>query len=346
MKSKNKAFTLVELIGVVAILAIMLLVAVPSLTKTLKNNEQKKYGSYIKNLELVTEQYIVKNILDKETIDDENPYYVSLKTLIDNGYVEDTIVNPTTEREISTDTRIKVTRNSDNSFKYDVQEYYHYISDYDSNNLIMHYDTAEYNKESILKNYGEYDGFGESINFHYYDIATLEGTGIAFNGGKGTINLKSAYDMLNTTISINLKPNDLETGQLQFSWFYDEDNKNTITITHSQFLFQGKLYDYVADLSSQENLELKNKNYTFTFVYSVDAGKPNNPAKLYINGQQVELKIDNSSGEYYPGFSYDEVSISGEDNWIMNNFLVYHGRLLDDLEVKDLYELDKERFGE
>ena len=43
----KKAFTLVELIGVLVILSVLVLVAVPSVLKIIKNTKQKTYDSNI-----------------------------------------------------------------------------------------------------------------------------------------------------------------------------------------------------------------------------------------------------------------------------------------------------------
>ena len=59
---KRRGFTLIEVIGVIAVLSLMLLITVPALTKTLKRNEKQQYNDYINNLKLATETYIVKNI--------------------------------------------------------------------------------------------------------------------------------------------------------------------------------------------------------------------------------------------------------------------------------------------
>ena len=128
MRFNKKAFTLVEVIGVITILSLMLLVTVPALTKTLKRNEQKKYDAYIDNLKIVSETYVVKQLKEGIVIGDE--YYITLGDLIDSGYVENTIVNPENENKLSRETKIKVSKNLDGSFKYDVKEHYILPDDY------------------------------------------------------------------------------------------------------------------------------------------------------------------------------------------------------------------------
>lgn len=332
MKSKNKAFTLVELIGVVAILAIMLLVAVPALTKTLKNNEQQKYNTYITDLELATENYVVKNILGNQTIDNENPYFISLNTLIENGYVEDTMVNPATEREISTDTRIKVTRNTDESFQYDVQEYYTSTDDYNFGDLSIHYDAVEYRTDNIFKN------CAGKVDLDYDGIATWTENGVVFSGGDKGFPLNSSYDVTSSTVSVNLKPND-ETSNY-FNIYKDFANGyHFFDVYTTNFYFYSEDSSNWIESATTTDYQLEQKNYTFTFVYDASL---QTPFKLYINGNQVELDSDFESA---PVVSYDYFAISSEGNWTINNILFYN-RALSDNEVSNLYQLDKERFGE
>ena len=68
--SKQKGFTLIEIIGVVVILSLLLILTVPSLTKTLKRNEQNKYNDYIDNLKIAAENYVVNKLKEGVMIDD------------------------------------------------------------------------------------------------------------------------------------------------------------------------------------------------------------------------------------------------------------------------------------
>ena len=54
----KKGFTLIELLGVLVVLALILVVAVPSVTSSLKNTDQLKYSNYIKEVLSSAELYV------------------------------------------------------------------------------------------------------------------------------------------------------------------------------------------------------------------------------------------------------------------------------------------------
>lgn len=149
----RKGFTLVEIIGVVTVLALILIVAVPSLTKTLKRNEQKKYDDYIDNLKMAAENYVVSKLKEGLVIGDY--FIVSLGDLIDSGYVNDTVTNPQNDQKLTRNTIIKVKKDLDNTFKYNIKEFYQLLPN--------EYQQVEYiESESIDTSHGQ------SINTNWF----------------------------------------------------------------------------------------------------------------------------------------------------------------------------------
>lgn len=120
MNKNNRAFTLVEVIGVVSLLAIILLISLPTLTGSLKKNEQRKYDTYFNNLKTATEAYVVKNI-------DEFPQlktvggqaYISISTLFEEEYISQIEKDPTQDDSNQPNT-VKVIVNSDGTFGYEL----------------------------------------------------------------------------------------------------------------------------------------------------------------------------------------------------------------------------------
>ena len=115
--NKNKGFTLLEVIGVVVILSLILIVSLPSLTRTLKRNEQKKYNAYLDNIVLASENYFVRKVLKSESVDS---YTITLGDLIDEEYITEVVVNPANEKKLSRDTHINITKKVDNTYNYEV----------------------------------------------------------------------------------------------------------------------------------------------------------------------------------------------------------------------------------
>lgn len=83
----KKGFTLIEMIGIIIVLAAIMIVVAPSLLNTLRNSGKNTYNSFKNNLKQATESYIVKNkdVSDNE-IDEVNVY---LSDLLEQNYIDE-----------------------------------------------------------------------------------------------------------------------------------------------------------------------------------------------------------------------------------------------------------------
>lgn len=116
---KNSGFTLVELLGIVGIIAAVLLFVTPSVIGMLKKNDEKEYDRFLADLYLATESYIqinIQNYSSLETVGGTES--VSMHDLIENGFVKSTVMNPKTKKKISELDRIQVTKQADGSYHY------------------------------------------------------------------------------------------------------------------------------------------------------------------------------------------------------------------------------------
>lgn len=330
---RNKGFTLIEMIGIITVLAIILLVALPSMTKTLKRNEQKKYDNYITNLKLLSENYLVEQLQKENIRFKEDIAYFTLGDMIDAGYVTEVITNPNNDKKISRDTRIKVTRNIDDTYSYDVQEYYNTLSDYDKTGLVIHYDAVEYTGLNKFKN-----NANES-DYNFGEGATWTEDGVLFEKKSNeTVTLNNSYTTNNITVSFNLKSLD-DLGDCGDCYTYPISLFNGATRT-ALFGFRKEVYLFY---DSGDNTVLssysldKNKNYTITFVQEGLTTR-----RVYVNGDEVSV----NSGLELDTILYNKILISPLlYDLKINNILVYNRALSKD-EVEKLYKLDSERFGE
>lgn len=342
MKNK-RAFTLIEVIGVIATLGLILLVAVPSMTKTLKRNEQKKYDNYITNLKLVSENYLVDQ-LQKGKItfnEDSDITYFSLGDIIDAGYIKDVITNPNNDKKISRDTRIKATKNMDSTYSFEVQEYYNDISEYNKDNLIIHYDAVKYpGKNKFVNNTYE-------VDYDFGTNATWTESGMLFERkGISSINLNKTYSTDGLTVSFNVKSlEDLGSGDSDYTYplyFYNDlaaPSPAYFGFRKDTCLFYGtvnNIKNFTVLSTTSFPLE-KNKNYTLTFVQEDLTTR-----RVYINGGEAASQ----NGLSLSTIIYNQIKINPVlYNLKINNMLIYN-RALSAQEIKALYNLDKERFGE
>lgn len=118
MKSK-KGFTLVELLGIVAIIAVILAFVIPSVIGMLKRDDEKEYQRFLTDISLATESYIQLNINNYPDLAITNgSYTITMQELIENGYIKSNMVNPKTDQKISASDTIRVTRKEDGSYDY------------------------------------------------------------------------------------------------------------------------------------------------------------------------------------------------------------------------------------
>ena len=94
---KRKAFTLIELMGVLVIIGILTVILVPVINNTIKNNKQKLHDDQIDMIRLSAQNLATDNtyILPEE---DGEEIYITLGQLRAMGYAEGTIIDPLTNK--------------------------------------------------------------------------------------------------------------------------------------------------------------------------------------------------------------------------------------------------------
>ncbi len=111
---KNKGFTLIELLGVISVLAIILVLAITALTTTLEKTEENELEQFNNTIKNAAELYVTSNRL---TITQD--YMITVQILIQEGFIDDDLIDPTTEVEIKNSDQVKVNKNSDGIFVYE-----------------------------------------------------------------------------------------------------------------------------------------------------------------------------------------------------------------------------------
>src|SRR5574344_737954 len=94
----KKGFTLVELIGVIVILALLALLITPTVNKLLKEQKQKVYDAQMKIVLNAAKNYVADK---QDTLDiSSSGLVLSVSDLYNNGYLnKDKVINPSTNKE-------------------------------------------------------------------------------------------------------------------------------------------------------------------------------------------------------------------------------------------------------
>lgn len=139
MNSK-KGFTLVELLGVLSLLAIICLIAYPQITSLLKKTSNNESNRFLDDVSFATEAYIQTNQENFEELQENNGVvFINFEELVKSGFLKSTMYDPITKQNIKDELHYTVkVMNNDSSLSYKI------MSDtteaYIQDGLILYYD--------------------------------------------------------------------------------------------------------------------------------------------------------------------------------------------------------------
>lgn len=113
----KKGFTLIELLGVFTLLALILLVVIPSMTGMLKKQRENAYYGFLDDLFLATEAYIQSHD-DYDLSNAGQVVYVKIEDVVKAKFFRSTTINPRTNEKVNVNHYVKITVNEDHTFDY------------------------------------------------------------------------------------------------------------------------------------------------------------------------------------------------------------------------------------
>ena len=117
---KKNGFTMVELIAIIVIMASMLLIILPAINNTIKNSEEKKKQESLNNIYMAAENYLMANYKDYKIDNIGDTTYIYITDLISNNYMSIDTLNPNNDSTFSNKDIVKITRNGDGTFSYEL----------------------------------------------------------------------------------------------------------------------------------------------------------------------------------------------------------------------------------
>ncbi len=118
---KKSGFTLIELIGIVVIIGLILLVAVPTINNVIERSEENKKQEALNNIYMATENYLMANYDEYSSLDNIGASeYIYVMDLINQQYMDIDELNPNDDESFDSKDVVKVTRNEDNTFSYEL----------------------------------------------------------------------------------------------------------------------------------------------------------------------------------------------------------------------------------
>lgn len=115
----KRGFTLIEVMGVILVLALVLLVTAPTLLKSIKKGEEKQYDAFLEDLYLATESYIQSNKDQyKELLTIGGTIGINIETLQNENLIKHTLKNPNTGEDVTKQSYVEITVKSDGTYTY------------------------------------------------------------------------------------------------------------------------------------------------------------------------------------------------------------------------------------
>lgn len=120
---RNKAFTLVELLGVIVILGIIAVITVPIVQRTIIENTEKAYEDQIISFERAARNYVASDVYNMTNCQ-TRICTVSLKELQEKGFLPSgDIVNPETDEKFDMENVVDITYDGSTfSYNYDTNQ--------------------------------------------------------------------------------------------------------------------------------------------------------------------------------------------------------------------------------
>ena len=178
---------MVELIAIIIILACILLIALPAINNTIKNSEEKKKEEALNNIYMAAENYLMNNYEDHKIDNAGDTTYVYVADLINNNYISVDTLNPNNDSTFSSKDVVKVTRNENGTFSYELDYLKMLISklleQYSPNN------TTGLVKDSANENLYYYTGTNEEVNKNYLWYGGHQWRVLEFDESANTITL-------------------------------------------------------------------------------------------------------------------------------------------------------------
>ena len=141
----TKGFTLVEVLVSIGLLALLGTVIAISLNKVFKDNNKMHYNEYVEKIKSSAMLFVNNSVDIINDLNDDSFKIITIGDLIDDGYVNDTLVNPNTNEKVDKNEKIQVSYDSDHEliveypYTNDNEESYLYTLNYS----VMYGDTTE-----------------------------------------------------------------------------------------------------------------------------------------------------------------------------------------------------------
>lgn len=354
----KKGFTLIELLGIIVILGLIVAFTVPSLINLKKNEEQKEYDNFLKNVSLATETFYQTNTKMCD-FDNYTYCYINVSDLIENDYLRNDLINPKNKNVISYLDTVILEKNEDNTIKYYYSSMYGYVKD----NLLVHYDAirntnsghdyltttwediSENKNNATLKNFTSVDTwYNNSLNFSGKNYNSTNSEHVDFN-------LNDSSDEF--TITLYTKQGAItDTGVMPRLFSTQSVDKKAVFRIYTTNSYK----DGINFITTSNDVYIDSYSSAADEIYEISVTCSEKNYEVYKNGEKVKsIVLSGSSYDAVSDFECSDVLNSsiflGNAETLLKaykgeiyNFKIYN-KVLTDEQIKQNYEVDKSRYN-
>ena len=175
----KKGFTLIEMLGVIAILAILATIITPTIENTLRKNKQKLQTTNLNMIKQALKDYMAEQVF---IVGDYNyEIRVSYIQLVEEGLIKYENPNPSSKNKYYNPYNVLVVTKDDNGINYTIPDYSNSITKQDldslpyctiSNSMDNTYTKASITCDNTVTSVEPTTSSLQSNNLHIYNVGT------------------------------------------------------------------------------------------------------------------------------------------------------------------------------
>lgn len=180
----------------ITLLAIMALIALPSLLSTTEKSQKEEYELFKENIYMAAENYLMANVNNSlDSVTKSGKTFIKIRSLMEEEYINYDLTNPKDDSDVSNNT-VMVTKNSEGFYDYEYLEGDYTASGYVQSGLVA-----------------SYDGYSKPMNNNWNDYSLNNYEGAMHNFGDDSWTGEAIlFDGVNDYVSVPINPN-LTLGQ-------------------------------------------------------------------------------------------------------------------------------------
>lgn len=362
----KKAFTLIELLGIILVLGLILIFTVPAIMNSIKNSGNKEYENFLNTISMAAETYYQNNTeicdFEKETV-----CYFDVQKIIESGFAEETLLNPKTGKTLQSSDMIVLTKQNDGTINYSFSS----VDEYTSQGLLVHYDAINNTKKGHNNNtniWEDISGNNNDATLNNFDITNAwKNNALTFSGNKyGSTSSEyvnfnlGTQDATEFTITLFTKQGDWSVNEDRYQrLFYSRNSDNSAVDQFGIYpSYQSNAYaGYIEFYGSASSKFIPSYSFGTLEKYGLSVTCSNNTKfKVYKNGVlKKEFDIAESTYAEVSHITCSKIlnysmllgNLSGNNRPYKGeiyNFKIYDKVLTNDEIIKN-YEIDNLRYN-